>query len=256
MPPLVSVITPAYNAERFIGQAIASVRAQSMPDWEMVVADDGSTDGTIGIVQELAARDPRITLLRMPRNGGPGPARTAAIERARGRFLAFLDADDLWDGDKLELQVAFMREHGHAFAYTGYRVIGEDGRELGRAGPFPATIGYREMLVEQPGCLTVMLDRERLGEIRFPPFRRNQDGAMWLLLMRRDGIVARGLERDLASYRAVRTSITANKLKSARAVWTVYREQEHLPVAVAAGYFVRYALRGLRKHLATRARQS
>ena len=252
--PLVSIITPAFNSERFLGETVASVRAQTLPRWEMIVADDRSSDGTLALARRLAAEEPRLRVIEMPRNGGAGPARNAAIEASAGRYLAFLDADDLWDPTKLERQVAFMQRGGHAFSYHDYRVVSEGGGRLGRSLTFPPAISYRDMLIEQPGCLTVMLDRQAFPPIRFPPFRRNQDGALWLSLLR-GGLVAHGLPEELASYRAVETSLTHNKLRSARAVWAVYREQEHLSLPTAASCFLRYALRGALKHAATRARR-
>jgi teichuronic acid biosynthesis glycosyltransferase TuaG len=253
--PAVTVITPAFNAERYIGAAMGSVMAQTFPSWEMIVVDDCSSDGTWALVSARAEQEKRIRCVRMPTNSGSGPARNAALELARGRFVAFLDADDLWDEEKLDRQLRFMRTSGHAFTFTGYRVISESGKALGSAGPFPASIGYKEMLVEQPGCLTVMLDRDKLGQFRFPPFRRNQDGALWLSLLRSGTLRAFGLDEELASYRAVPASISANKFKSALAVWQVMRRQERIPLLTAMSCFARYALRGTRKHLATRARQ-
>jgi teichuronic acid biosynthesis glycosyltransferase TuaG len=252
--PVVSVITPAFNAARFVGATIESVLAQTRDDWEMVVVDDCSADSTTAIVASLARKDRRIRLLKQSRNEGQGPARNVAMASARGRYVAFLDADDLWDPEKLERQLQFMQEHRHAFTYTSYRVITEDGELLGSVRHLPPSMGYRDMLKEQPGCLTVMLDRAQLGPMRFPSFRRNQDGALWLQLLRSGAVRAYGLDMELASYRAVRTSVTSNKLKSARAVWEVMRGQEALALPVALWYFGHYAVRGLRKHVVTRAK--
>src|SRR5690242_19257363 len=124
---LVSVITPAYDAARFIGETIASVLAQTYRRWEMIIVDDCSKDGTAAVVAAAARGDDRVKFVRSEVNRGPGPTRNEALRLARGRYLAFLDSDDLWDVDKLEKQVAFMRSTHHAFTYTSYRVISEDG---------------------------------------------------------------------------------------------------------------------------------
>jgi teichuronic acid biosynthesis glycosyltransferase TuaG len=252
--PLVSVITPAFNAAPFIGAAIESVLAQTRSDWEMIIVDDCSTDRTPSIIEEYGTRESRIRSIRLSSNQGQGPARNTALDAARGRYVAFLDADDLWDAVKLDRQLGFMQAHGHAFTYTAYRVISGSGEVLGAVRHLPQSMGYREMLCEQPGCLTVMLDRHLLGPLRFPSLRRNQDGALWLALLRGGGLRAYGLPEELASYRVVKSSATASKMKSARAVWEVLRGQEAMPLPAALWYFGQYAVRGLRKHLATRAR--
>ncbi len=246
--PAVSVVTPAYQSGRFIGATIGSVIAQTFPDWEMVIVDDCSRDDTGAIAAEFARRDARVRFVRNEANRGPGPTRNEALRRARGRWVAFLDADDLWDAEKLERQVAFMQRGGHAFSYTGYRVLSEDGRLVGAVRHLPPRQGYRDMLKDTSvGCLTVMLDRARVGAVEFPPYRRNQDNALWLKILR-GGIVAHGLPDTLASYRLVGTSNTSNKLRAARAVWDVYRDQERLPLVPATWYFANYAWRGFRKH--------
>ncbi len=246
--PLVSVITPSYESGRFIRETISSVMAQTFPRWEMVIVDDCSKDDTAAIAQAAAAADERVRFVRSEVNRGPGPTRNDALRRARGRYVAFLDADDLWDPTKLERQVALMQRGGHAFSYTGYRVISEDGRPLGSAPPLPPTQTYRDLLGNtRIGCLTVMLDRDQLGAIEFPPYRRNQDVGLWLRLLR-GGLVAHGVPEELATYRMVGTSNTSNKVKAAQAVWHVYREQERLSLAVASWYFAQYAWHAARKH--------
>src|SRR3954447_20503767 len=139
--PLVSVITPAYRAARFIEQTIASVRAQTFQDWEMLVVDDASTDGTAELVARLAEADPRVHLYRKPVQSGASASRNLAIEAARGRWLAFLDSDDMWLPDKLERQLAFAKRSGSAFLYGGFRRISEDGSRVGRLLSVPSRIG-------------------------------------------------------------------------------------------------------------------
>jgi teichuronic acid biosynthesis glycosyltransferase TuaG len=252
--PRVSVITPTYNTSRFVRETIASVRRQTFSEWEMVIVDDCSTDATYEVVDAEAKREPRIRHARMPVNSGSGLTRNRALELAAGRYIAFLDSDDLWDPEKLDRQLAFMRNADRAFTFTGYRVIDEDGTPLGSAGPVMPIMGYSQMVTRNVGCLTVMIDREKVPEVRFANYRRNQDGALWLSIIR-SGHRAYGLNEELSSYRVVKTSATAKKWRSAAAVWAVLRDQEKLSVPVASWYFAQYAVFGMAKHLATRAKQ-
>src|ERR1700730_2919145 len=144
--PLVSIITPSWNVEGLIGATIESVQAQTFGDWELLIADDCSTDQTRSVVERYAASDPLIKLIRQPRNGGPALARQAAIEQAQGRFLAFLDSDDLWLPAKLERQVAFARRHRAALSFTAFRRINETGSVTGRLIPVPDTLNYGQLL--------------------------------------------------------------------------------------------------------------
>ncbi|HET7789082.1 MAG TPA: glycosyltransferase family 2 protein [Myxococcales bacterium] len=251
--PLVSVITPAYKAVGYLPATLASVQAQTMPDWEMIVVDDCSPDGTGGLLARVAREDGRIRAECATVNRGPGPTRNRALALARGRYLAFLDADDLWDPVKLERQIAFMEKERIAFSFSAYRVISARGEPLGVVDDIPALLGYADLLKNTiVGCLTVVLDREQVGEIAFPPLRSSQDLALWLAILKR-GFVAHGLPEVLASYRIVGASNTRNKLGAARDVWALYRDVERLPLARRGWYFANYAVRGLRKHLSSGA---
>src|SRR5439155_2314346 len=175
-PPMVSVITPAHDAARFLDETIRSVAAQTFRDWEMIIVDDDSGDGTQAIVERWAASEPRIRLfLQSPRQGA-GAARNRALEEARGRFVAFLDSDDVWRSEKLEVQVAFMRETGAVFSFDGYSIIDEQGKPVGRPVRAPARADYRSLLRNTIiGCLTVMLDRVQLGPLRMPALPQHED---------------------------------------------------------------------------------
>jgi glycosyltransferase involved in cell wall biosynthesis len=164
--PLVSIITPSWNVERLIGETIASVQAQTFQDWELLIADDCSTDNTAAAIEGFAAKDPRIKLIRQPRNGGPALARQAAIEQAQGRFIAFLDSDDLWLPPKLERQLAFAREHRAALSFTAFRRIDENGSVTGRLIPVPASLTYDQLLKNTAiATLTALVDRDIAGDI-------------------------------------------------------------------------------------------
>lgn len=246
--PLVSVIMPCYNAERFITEAIKSVQAQSITDWELLITDDCSTDNTRNLVKSISEDDPRIKLFDLPENNGAAVARNNSIMHAAGRYIAFLDSDDLWAEDKLEKQLAFMSSKSAGFSFTAYETISENG-ERNNIIHVPATLTYNQYLRNTIiGCLTVIVDRDIVGDFRMPLLRKRQDMATWLSILRQ-GVVAYGLDLPLASYRNVSTSISHNKLKAAAVVWKVYRDVEHLSLARSIFSFIGYGYNAVKKRL-------
>ncbi|HET9886333.1 MAG TPA: glycosyltransferase family 2 protein [bacterium] len=240
-PPVVSIITPAHNSERFLSETIRSVLAQTFSNWEMIIVDDVSTDSTPDLARGFAEEDSRIRVVRLPSSAGAGGARNAGMDAARGRYLAFLDSDDLWLPQKLEVQVEIMRSTGVAFTYAGYRMIDENGTIVGRPIRAPDSMNYRQLLKNTAiGCLTVMLDRKVCADTRMPALRRHEDLVMWYALLKR-GVVARGIAQDLARYRIVRGSRSRNKLATAAHMWKVYREVERLALPDAVWCFAHYS---------------
>jgi teichuronic acid biosynthesis glycosyltransferase TuaG len=224
---LVSIVTPAYCAERFLERTLASVQAQSFADWECLVVDDASPDRTAEIAARAAARDSRIRLIRQATNQGTARARNAALAAASGRYVAFLDADDLWLPAKLERQLAFMRRTGAGLSYTAFRRIDETESRVGRLIQAPRTMTWQRLLKNTAiATLTAMVDRENTGPIAMAETRRD-DMILWLTLLQR-GCLARGLNQDLARYRVVRGSLSSRRLRAAGWVWDVYREQAGL----------------------------
>lgn len=244
---LVSIITPAYRAAAFIEATIASVRNQSFPDWELIIADDCSPDDTRAVVSANAAVDARIRLLELPRNGGPALARNAALEAASGRWIAFLDSDDLWLPDKLERQLHFHRSSGAALTCTGFRRISAGAERTGRYIRPPSTLDYRGALgLTGIATSTVILDRERTGPVRMKPVYYD-DFACWLDVLR-SGALAKGLDEDLMRYRVMSGSISRNKLHSAGEVWKQLRKVEQLGLPMALQSFGRYAFHATLKY--------
>jgi teichuronic acid biosynthesis glycosyltransferase TuaG len=244
---LVSIVTPAWRAARFVGETIRSVQAQEHRDWEMLVVDDCSPDDTVAVVSSFADRDPRIRLIRQPANGGPAAARNAALEAATGRYLAFLDSDDLWLPNKLSAQLAFMRAKSVALSYTEFRRISEDGSRIGDRVQVPDSLTYRQLLCDTSiATSTVMIDRSLAGEFRMKKTYYD-DFTAWLEILRR-GHVAHGLREDLMRYRVVGKSVSRNKLRSAAMVWRAYREIEGLGVLDSGWCFLNYAVRGTLKY--------
>jgi teichuronic acid biosynthesis glycosyltransferase TuaG len=244
--PLVSIITPSWNVERLIGETIASVQAQTMGDWELLIADDCSTDQTAAVVSSHAAADRRIKLLRRPRNGGPALARQAAIDQAQGRFLAFLDSDDLWLPAKLERQIEFAQRQRAALSYTAFRRIDESGAVTGRLIEVPPRLTYEQLLKNTSiATLTALVDRDVAGDVAMKdePY---DDFCLWLSILRK-GHVAHGLNEDLARYRVRGVSVSSRRLRSAGWVWHIYRNVERLPLAKSAWCFGHWATRAWMK---------
>ncbi len=247
MTPLVSVVTPVHNGAAFIRETIASVQAQTWGDWELLVVDDASEDDSAEVVEALAAEDERIRLFRLERNGGAAVARNTAIAAARGRYIAFLDGDDLWLPHKLDRQLAFMREKEAAFSYGAYERVDEKGRHLSPVG-VPDRLRYGELLKTcYVGCLTAMYDTNVFGKRYMPLIRRRQDYALWLDLLR-DGETAMGLNEVLGIYRVRSGSISANKASTSLYTWRMYREVEALSLARSAWCFTHQTGRAVVRH--------
>ena len=245
---LVSIITPAYRAAKVIGETIVSVRGQSFTNWELLIAEDCGPDETRALVRDWQAKDGRIRLIELERNGGPAAARNAALRQARGRWLAFLDSDDLWLPEKLTRQLAFHRAVPEAkLSFTGFRRISADGGRTGRYIPVPARLDYRGLLANTAiATSTVIVDRARTGDFEMKRTYYD-DFACWLALLKPGGIAA-GLDEDLMRYRVMDSSVSRDKGNSAKQVWLAYRKVERLGPVASAWYFTQYAARAWLKY--------
>ncbi len=244
---MVSIITPLHNADKFIAQTIESVLAQTYQEWEMIIVDDLSLDHSASIVEAYVQKDPRITLIKQKQKSGPAGARNRAIQAAQGRYIAFLDADDLWMPEKLEKQISFMTKYDSAFTYSSYKVIDMDNEALTTFVTLP-DISYESMLKTcSVGCLTAVYDREKLGKMYMPKLPRRQDYALWLSILKKIG-TAKGLLEPLAYYRIGQTSVSSNKINAAAWQWKVYRDVEQLSLTKSIYYFVNYVYFGIKKY--------
>ena len=244
---LVSVITPAYRCAGVVGDTIRSVLGQTHPHWEMLIVEDCSPDNTRDVLREWTKVDPRVRLIEQPKNGGPAMARNAALERAKGRWIAFLDSDDLWLPQKLERSIAFAESYQAPLVFTGFRRIPADGGEEGRYIGVPRTLSYRQLLGNTAiATSTVMLDRHIVGEVRMRKTYYD-DFDCWLQLLK-PGRTAYGLDEDLMRYRVMGESVSRNKRNSATKVWHAYRDLEQLSLPASCWYFTNYAVRGLLKY--------
>lgn len=251
-PPLVSIIVPSFNSAAHVGSAIASVQAQTYPHWELLVVDGGSRDATRQIVERAAAQDGRIRFIPNPNDQGPAHARATAIRQARGAFVAFLDADDLWLPGKLLAQLNFMQQRGVRFSYTRYRSMSADGAAVGCLVPMRSRFDFSSAIRRRGiGALTVMVARELLADDVISVWRRagGEDSLWWFLILRK-GAKAHLLDEDLARYRDTAGSLSKSRFRTLRTVWSMYRVELGLPVHRAAwdylSYFVDSAIRKTR----------
>lgn len=270
VPPLVSVIMPARNAERTIAVAISSVRAQTFKDWELLIVDDASTDSTFSIITKWGIDEPRIRVLQQQSSGrnslGPAAARNLALNEARGRFIAFLDADDYWRPHKLDCQLEKMQKSGATFCYSSY-VIFKDGAHAGRVFDVPESVCFHQMLKGSVvGCSTVIYDRSVLGVQVFDDGRvelarslwryffdriGHEDYVAWMRLLsmidERNLTPAQGVAEPLVFYRLTPNSVSSNKLKVAAYQFFNYSHMLKLRRWRLWSSFAGYVLNGLVK---------
>ena len=244
---LVSVIMPAYNAEKYIAEAIQSVISQTYTNWELFVLDDCSTDSTAEIAESFANADSRIHLIRNPQNMGVARTRNRGFDLANGEWVALLDSDDVWHSDKLEKQLAIAKETGAEIIYCSYSLMNENGKHLSDF-IVPNTTSYGDMLKESVlSCSTVLIYREVLNNHRFSTDYYHEDYVFWLELLK-SGFTATACCEVLADYRVVKGSRSNNKFYSAINRWKIYRKVEKLPLLKSVKVFTAYAVNGICKY--------
>lgn len=243
---LVSVITPMYNASRYIVHTITAVQKQTYTNWEMIILDDWSEDNCGELVQEYAKKDGRIHYYRAEKKCGVAEARNEAMKKAKGRYIAFLDSDDLWKPEKLEKQLAFMKEKQSAFSFTACGVIDENGKSLNKVRHVPEELTYEQLLHGNViPCLTVMIDREQVGEFSMPQMG-HEDYATWLTIIKQLPS-AHGLNETLGYYRVNPNSISSNKIRAVRWTWDIYRKSQNISVIKSAAYLTGHIIQAMKK---------
>lgn len=243
MQDKVSIITPSWNSEKYIKKTIESVQNQTYSNWEMIIVDDCSSDNTVKIVQEISKEDPRVRILKQSTNGGAAKARNRSLKESSGRYVAYLDADDIWKPSKLEKQVQFMQERKCGFSCTSYEVIDDSGKPLNKEVHMLPKVDYIGFLTNNLlQTVGIMVDTKIVNKelLVMPDIRRRQDAAAWLQVLKA-GFVCYGIEEVLAEYRRVTGSLSSNKVKAVKGVWSLYRDIEHLPLLFSCYCFVRYA---------------
>ncbi|MDX7708507.1 MULTISPECIES: glycosyltransferase family 2 protein [Aeromonas] len=242
---LVSIIMPSYNSADTIAKSIESVQKQDYAHWELLITDDCSSDRTVEIVRQLASQDPRISIEVNSVNSGAGFSRNQSINRSSGKYIAFLDADDLWLPNKLSTQVFYMEQTGAVFSYTAYQKFSDAG--LGGILMPPTRVTYKELLRGSViGCLTAMFNAEVLGRQNMPLIRKRQDMGLWLKLLQLCK-EAHGIPQVLAQYR-VDSGMSQNKFNAACYQWLLYRDVVGLNFMQSVWYFGWYALNGFIKY--------
>lgn len=238
---LVSVIIPVHNAERFIDDTVASIKSQTFSNWEVIMVNDSSTDNSRSIMESYTT-DPRFRVIDLSGKGGAANARNAGLAAAKGRFIAYLDADDIWFPDKLEAQLAFMEKHECAFSFTAYEYATADGIGVAKIVQVPSTITYREAIKNTTiFTSTVMFDRQKLDEkLMVMPDVPSEDSATWWQVLR-SGIKGYGMRDPKTLYRRSAGTLSANKFTAIKRVWNLYRNVEHFNVFYSAYCFCFYA---------------
>lgn len=246
---LVSVIMPMHNSERFVGEAIESVMAQTYHDWELLVVDDNSTDNSYNVAKEYADKDSRIRVLRNDNPIGiPSAPRNAGINKAKGRYIAFLDSDDMWFPQTLEQQLPLFRDRRVAIVFANYEKFDENGDRHNRIVNAPEMATYKSLLKGNViGNLTGVYDRKKVGTVTMQ-HTHHEDYVMWLSILKK-GFIAKNTCTTLGAYRLRESSVSARKLTVSTWQWHVYRKIEHLSLLSSIYNFVFYAFKGSAKRM-------
>lgn len=246
---LISIITPMYNGARFIAQTIDSVLAQTYPNWEMIVVDDGSKDNGPAIVNSYVEKDSRIHLIQQP-NGGSASARNAGIKASCGRYVCFLDSDDLWLPEMLEQQLALLKAKNCSLVYASYSKIDELGHEIYHPVIVPPRVKYTSLLkTNSISCLTAMYDSERIGKPMFDESLKSMrdDLAYWLHILEKEPY-AYGNKNILGEYRVYTASTTGNKKKLIKPTFLFYYRYLKLGLFWSVYYLIHWGINGLKKY--------
>ena len=226
----ISIVTPLFNSKEYFHATFLTVINQTYQKWEWIIVDDRSTDNTKEIVEEYIKNDNRIQYFLLDVNSGAAVARTTAMNIAKGKYMAFLDSDDIWTPDKLERQIKWMQDHEYAFSCTAYEQIDEEDNSLNRIIKTVEKTDYNRLLLDCPvGNSTVVYDVERMGKFEVPNIRKRNDDALWLQMLKKEKYIW-GMPDVLMKYRIRKNSISSNKLKVIKYHWILYRKIEHLNI--------------------------
>ena len=255
MKELVSIVVPMHNAKNYIEKTLKSVLDQTYEKWELILVDDCSTDETVEVVEKLLGLLPekqreQIRVIRLNENVGAANTRNAGTGTAKGKYLCFLDADDLWLPTKLEEQLTFMKEKDAAFSFTNYEFGDAEAVGTGKVVHVPGQIMYRQALQNTTiFTSTVMFDVDKLGlDSLLMPDVKSEDSALWFRLLR-TGMTAYGLQRNLVIYRRPANSLSSNKIEAVKRIWNLYRKSEGMGVVYSLYNLCFWALRAVRRRI-------
>lgn len=245
---LVSIITPLYNSEKFILQTAKSVLEQTYTNWEWIIIDDCSTDSSLQLVTELARQDSRVKIIRNTINLRTSKTRNRGIEEAKGKYIAFIDSDDIWLKEKLETQIHYMKSKNLLFTYHPYKKFYESEKIVGHSIYVPDRVNHEDLLKTcSIGTLSVVYDQEALGKMYMGELDKREDFICWLSILKKIDFGYR-VDKPLALYRIDKKSYSSNKLEVAKLQWRVYREFEGFNPFKSMIYFMFYSLYGYLKH--------
>lgn len=245
---MVSIIVPLYNAEKFIWETVQSVINQTYKDFELLLVDDCSTDRSLAAAE--AINDSRVRVIRQEQNAGAYAARNRGLSEAKGRYIAFLDADDKWEPTKLEDTLKFMEEKGAGFVFTSYEFADEKCVGTGKVVRVPETISYKQALSNTTiFTSTVLIDREKVADelIKMPNIKSEDTATWWQIL--RAGHTGYGLDKNLVKYRRSAGTLSSNKIEALRRIWNLYRKAAGLSVVSSAAHFVEWAFKAVARRI-------
>jgi glycosyltransferase involved in cell wall biosynthesis len=248
MESLVSIVTPTYNSEAFILQTIESVQNQTYKNWEMIIVDDCSVDNTANIVIEKVTSDKRISFIRLDQNSGPAKARNAGIEKVSGKYMTFLDADDIWFPEFISTSIEAIIKNQVFFVFSSYRRSNEELEFVYSDFIVPQKVTYTDILKSNSiSCLTAFIDIEKLGKKRMPDIFKRQDMGLWLQYLEEIPF-AFGIQKPMAIYRIRENSLSRKKSKLLKYQWQFYREVEHLSIFQSFYYMINWMYKGFVKY--------
>lgn len=248
---LISIVVPVYNAEKFLTDTINTVLSQTYENWELIFVDDKSNDKSKEIISEYLNKNKKIKLIENKENSGAAVSRNNGIKEAKGNYIAFLDADDLWKKEKLEKQLKFMKERNCAFSFTGYEFANENGNRAGKIVKVPNEIDYKKALKNTViSTITVMLDINKLGKelIEMPNVRKGQDTATWWKILK-TGEKAYGLNENLSVYRRSSHTLSSNKISALKRTWNLYRNVENLNFICSLYNYCMYIINAIKRRI-------
>lgn len=247
MNPLVSIITPNYNASKYIAATIESVQNQTYKNWELLIIDDCSTDNSIEIINAFQKKDARIKLLELPQNSGPAIVRNQGIKIAQGNYLTFIDSDDIWLSNFIETSLKLVKD-SEGFVFASYHRFDEDLKPYYKDFIVPSKVSYSDILKSNAiSCLTAFIDIQKLEKLYMPEILYRQDMGLWLQYLKKIDF-AIGIKQPLAIYRIRKKSHSRNKWNLLKHQWNFYRDIENLSISKSFYYFVCWMFYGIHKY--------
>lgn len=247
---IISIIVPVYNVEKYLEETIESVLRQTIKNWELLLINDCSTDNSLLIMERYGQKDNRIIVIQQHTNQGAARARNRGLAEASGRYITFLDGDDIWKSEKLEKELLFLSDKKCAFVFSGYEFADEMGKGLGKVVRVPQSLTYKQALKNTTiFTSTVLFDTQKIKkELLQMPEVKSEDTATWWNILRQ-GYRAYGLDENLVLYRRSLGTLSSNKIEAIKRIWVLYRDVEKLSIPASFYNFILYALRAVLRRI-------